>query len=370
MFQNSFEYSSLFKRIHCVPGYNELYKIGFGSPQLIGEPILQKFAASDPKYLFTGIRGHIVLEEIDNEQVIFVTNQHLVLKDIFWIAILFCCIGILTFEVGILFGMSRFAAVFAMTLYFFYLFPLFGFAPTPFAMLDPNLDKCHIVDMPAFGLELSIRGFLNGNHFTILNDWVRLSCPINIITNQKITLSEHDLRIHSIEKTEKLGFVHISDEDWWFHRKNDIHHIHQSDNEKLKAHTKFYEEKGKTCINNPCFWEGNIVSETKFYYVMNLTMLPGHSGLSCRSNPHSKKFHGIVQSFHEGHGFNLCSKLSKESQFLCFWIIMTFWPLILTFIWKRRFYILESVRKRRLVGTLIMACVAFLIISLGEFIYF
>ena len=46
---------------------------------------------------------------------------------------------------------------------------------------------------------------------------------------------------------------------------------------------------------------GNVIAETKYFYVVNSNMLPRQHGLSCR-NIHSKNrtFHGKVQHFHKG----------------------------------------------------------------------
>jgi hypothetical protein len=76
---------------------------------------------------------------------------------------------------------------------------------------------------------------------------------------------------------------------------------------------------------SPCLWEGNIVNKTEYHYIVKSTMLHGHSGLACRSNENDTTFYGIVQGYHPGRGYNICSRLSKTNP-SPYWILFVILP--------------------------------------------
>ena len=93
--------------------------------------------------------------------------------------------------------------------YFSYLSPLFGFAPTPFKRLDPQFKDCGIIDIPPFGLELSLSGLFIKEHFTLINDWIRIKCPLSAMKFDNVSNFSIYLRNYSNELPKELGFIHI-----------------------------------------------------------------------------------------------------------------------------------------------------------------
>ena len=326
-------------------------------------------ASPDLIYDFYTGNAQIVVEEIKSYEIVIVTNQHLALTDPLWMAILIFANYVLIGELLKRFG--KYVAYSCAFCYLFYCSPLFGFSPTPIPRLDPALKGCQIQDKPPFGLELSFRGILDATHFTLNNDWVRLSCPPHIFSIESLQNTRQ--RTLNTTTPAQLHFVHLAEEKWWNRRELGTNHIYLNDRDLLKAHKKFFEDKRDECVNKMCIWQGNVIKETRFYYVMNLSMLPGHSGSSCRENHGNDQFHGIVQSFHEGHGYNICSKLSDEAQFPLFWFILVFWPLILIFMAKMIVKInLKNVHS----GMLTQVSLAMFIVSVtflwsfSEYVYF
>lgn len=380
IFEKNIEYysSSFFDDLMCFPGYAEIYEEIQGSSKLVGEPVFKEETYSDPEVIFWGgLSGHIVLEKMDSEKIVFVTNQHLVIRDFTWIVIL----GFSWFAVHIYIvrNFLKKCGSFLLELviispiafiYLCYLSPLMGYGPTNFRTISPELNKCTIIDLPPFGVEFSLNGLWEMNHFTLLNDWIRLSCPLSSVRFIK-KQQKQTLRTFSQKNEKELGFTHIADESWWIKRQYDIKLIRQMDEIKLKSHYDFYDRKKQECVDKTCWWSGNVVSETKYYYSINLTMLPGHSGLSCRSKYNESDYLGIVQFFHYGKGVNICSKLSMEESTI-FWIIMPFWPIIMIIyieFWK--YLNLKNIAKvyKEIYKTFIVLFVCISLYRLKELVY-
>lgn len=329
--------SSFFRYINCAPEYKEIYSNSYLNPTIVGraKAIKNTEGLPDLKIDFRNglLKAHLVIENVDEENVNFVINQHSAISDPIWgIFLIFNCYlfgNLLSSLTGNFFSKLIINIIFVTT-FFFFVSPLVGFSPTPFKMLDPKLKNCTILDIPDFGVEFSLKGILEGEHFTTLNDWLRISCPRSELIWKDINLSHYSKNFTDIAP-RSLGILHNASNKWWDSRKEDYRHIKDTDTIKLKAHNDFYDSMKNDCVNNLCWWhnDNNIVKVTKNYYVLNTTMLPGHSGLSCRENANDRDYSGIVQGFHHGHGYNLCSRLNKEAgnMFTCY--IFVFGPILL-----------------------------------------
>lgn len=347
-------YSSNFiNYINCSPDYREIYSSSSLNPRIIGSAnaVNENNGLKDLSLTFRYdmIRAHIVIEQVDNNNVIFVTNQHSVISDPLWGLIILLTSFVYGFSILIitykyklikLIYKRNFVKTFikvALWLNIFNflalisLFPLISFAPTPYKMLDTKFKNCIIVDIPYFSIEFSLRGILEYEHFTNLNDWIRIKCPISDKSWEKINL---ELYIKKFKKgsPKSLGILHNATLEWWLNIHDNYDYIKQADEGKIKAHDEFFKSMEKECVNKPCWWynEFNVVKTTENYFVMNSTMLPGHSGLSCRQSPNDNEYYGIVQGYHHGHGFNICSKLSNNlSTFKFAWLVFPFGPLLI-----------------------------------------
>jgi hypothetical protein len=99
-------------------------------------------------------------------------------------------------------------------------------------------------------------------------------------------------------ETKSIGVVHKPEEDWWHYQKLSLYStIVDSTPEKEAAHAKIFNEEEKECESEKYWWGSKdaTIIQTKYSYIFNSTLLPGHAGLSCRSDPSSKEFYGIVQ---------------------------------------------------------------------------
>jgi hypothetical protein len=332
--------SSIYKFIKCFPEYKEIYS-ETNNPKMIGEPvgIETKPILEDVKFQFTKEIGHLVIEEVTDDHFSFVTNQHLIFFDIYWVITLLVILLISgdifariidssTLNLFKIFPNTVNTLIF-LVLHVFYLSPLFGMSPTSFKTLDPYLGNCWIKDEPEFGIEFSWRGLIQLEHFTLKNDWIRITCPTSIY-HEFIFNKKDFIKTKTNSTPKSLGILHKADQSWWDNRRMDYSLIKKYDEEKSKAHFEVFKKNRLTCVDKNCCW-GNTnseITETDYYFVLNSTLLPGHSGLSCRESYDEKKFHGIVQGYHHGHGFNICSKLSK-GQWSLQWIIFPFFPLIM-----------------------------------------
>jgi hypothetical protein len=287
-------------------------------------------------------RGHFVVEEIEDNYFSFVTNQHLILLDYYWVSFLFITMAlskIISDKILFFINLSNnsnhltiiacIGQILFIILYFFYISPLFGMNPTPFKILDPKFKDCWIKEEPEFGIEFSLRGLFHLEHFTLKNDWIRISCPHRFDPISDFVPGNF-IKTKTNNTPKSLGILHKAGKSWWDTRMYDYSLIKRYDEEKLRAHIKVFKENEKTCVNEYCWW-GNlnsVVKETDSYFVLNSTLLPGHSGISCRESHEEQNFHGIVQGFHHGHGYNICSKLSRGEWSLK-WLLFPFYPLII-----------------------------------------
>ena len=295
-------YSSFFDQIQCLPGYKELQGIIQGKSKIIGEPYF-KNVTSDPHYLFWfgRLSGHLVIERINSEEIEFITNQHLVLRDIVWVFILIICVFLLAIFCSqkiqnlcnIRFGLLM--GVIVGLSYGYYVMPLMGFAPTPFRILDPQFKNCQILELPPFGLELSFAGIYSQEHFTLINDWVRIKCPRNLMTFKNVSNLEDYIKIYDNKMPTNLGFIHIASNDWWERREKEVELIKDADEMKLNAHRKFYSDKSKECIGNPCLWgEMSLLKPNIFMWLIPICFL---DNMDCRVEIFIRRIEHFMEKF-------------------------------------------------------------------------
>jgi hypothetical protein len=360
--------NAFYSLIQCTPGYKELYSYNNLHPELIGFPKAAQNAKVDLKIIGL-FKGHVTVTSIEDDYIEFYTNQHLVFMDIPWMMLLMllivlcmCIASPYITRTDVLKGSILFYLLCS------YYSPLFGYSPFFRSFTSPHLSACSVIDEPQFGLEFSFKGILDKEHFTATNDWVKLKCPIDLKNLEFDEIRSSNLqdliRVQSENTPDTLRIIHNATKDWIKDRSLDTIHIANKTAEILKTHYKVWEEIQSVCLNSPCMWEGNIVDSNDYYIVVNSTMLPGHSGLPCRSNFNDTTFHGIVQGYHPGRGFNICSRLSKTRPSE-HWILFIILPLL--FCKTIKLLLRKKTRKN---GAL-MSLVMILIISvLTDLIYF
>jgi hypothetical protein len=294
----------------CTGGYKEVFGKMNGKIVILGSPKPVAEGREDVLYGFVVGRGHLVIEEVNEEGVMFVTNKHLAAVDVIWT--LFLLFTIIVFATSILPLITGIPYFLCIILCYLYLSPQFGLTITQFNTLKQNFPNCTTIDDPAQGVEFAYMGLFQfpTKHFIPLNDWVRVKCPLT-----KFSINQEELKVlkKSLKTTtpETLGILHRAPIDWWDTQEKAISIFWSK--MQLEAHNNVFNGMRDVCKNKLCWWgsETKLYKETEHHYVLNSTVLPGHSGLSCRQNHTDTNYYGIVQDYHPNYGINLCTKVTK-----------------------------------------------------------
>jgi hypothetical protein len=361
-------YSDLWSFIECTTGHMELFEVSpFGHYRLSGAPnaTLLEDVSIDLPYLFKGkITGHLVVEKYTESDLIIVTNRHLaVLFDPLWILLLLTCHIAFAFplakivveklwglykkwldydelgrEFEVVIWLWLYGVILCVLLisYAAYYGPLIQVAPTRFKYLDPRLSQCTVLEEPDPNVEFAFSLLYSSDHFLHINDWIRLSCPKSILVTN-VNLEKYVKKFNNTIPNQ-LGVVHVANELWWQGRQDQYRYIFEKDPEKLQAHEDFFfGNMSAHCIDKPCWWgkDLNVLEARKSYILLNSTLLPGHSGLSCKKQPQDKEFHGIVQGYSPRLGYNICTKLENLKTDWTF-LVLAILPALLTNLCIRR----------------------------------
>lgn len=328
--------------IDCFPGYKEIYGYLNGSPKLFGFPEHVPNAKPDLEIPFSVYIGHITITDVDENLINFYTNQHLTIRDYPFIIFIYGLILSVPLFIGNYFRkrfrlanryewINNLALSLAILLGGIYYVPLISFSPTPFRNIEfaSTLKNCEILEIPEVSLEFSLTGILNFEHFIFINDWVYLRCPRSSVIDKSVLERDlnENIRYISTNETKNMGIVHQASDHWIKSRKGDDTHIREKSKELVKYHNRVWEEIDNLCRRKLCWWGGNVIDETDHYYLLNSTLLRGHSGLPCRDNHNSTTFFGIVQGYHSGRGYNICTKVTNTDSSKI-WIIFLILPIL------------------------------------------
>jgi hypothetical protein len=237
-----------------TPAFRELYSYKNDHPEMIGFPKAAPNAKPDLPVIMGSTFVHITVTSIEDDHIVFYTNQHLVLMNIGWEKLLEFLIVICPFIRSLTWLLrprrNYFLAfvehVMLLYLLFLYYAPMIGFTSFFGSFRDSDLKLCTIIDEPRFGLEFSFSGFYDGEHFTLTNDWIKLKCPINLpnfLFSYISSLNSQDLiRVKIENNPDQLGFIHYETEDWIDSMRIDMRHIANKTYDKLETHTKAWIE--------------------------------------------------------------------------------------------------------------------------------
>jgi hypothetical protein len=273
-----------------------------GGPKVLNN---NTYEANDFRSLFQEeiLSGNYVIEEIKDDHAFITTNRHLMVFDIGWLGIMMVSWWSLIY-IWRIYETPRWITI-LLLLYIYLTIPLFGLKMTNLRYISRPFDLCEVVDEPRMGLRLTLSAFsfITFNHFLLLNDIIRMRCPSELIKFKEGYLPVTKLKPYNDHRPSSLYIVHNATFDWWENIRPDVWDFRR----RREAVAKI---KKEDCIDKHCIWGdfSNVVGETKEYYLLNSTLLPGHSGLACRENIYDSKYYGIVQYYHPVTWLNICTK--------------------------------------------------------------